>query len=313
MENQKPKAVLYAKRSFGDKLNVSFDFIKENWKVLLKFVTYFLLPISMIQALSLNGLMGGALSLSSLTSSGGDSAAWLGAAGLMFFVHYGLYILLAMVGWVLLGALVYGLIKLYQTREERLAGLTFKEFKPVLLRNIKRQLIIVVVSFSLTMLACILLVLLGLATVYTLILTIPAFVAFAMPLLLFSPIYLLEDISCGAALKKTFRLGFATWGGIFLMAIVMGFIANVLQGVTMMPWYISTLVKYFFMLSDTGSGATVSVWYSFMLYLLAILQAFGVYLSMIFTVVGMAYQYGHASEKIDAVMVEEDIDNFKNL
>ena len=32
MENQKPKAVLYVKRSFGDKLNVSFDFIKENWK-----------------------------------------------------------------------------------------------------------------------------------------------------------------------------------------------------------------------------------------------------------------------------------------
>ncbi|NCC09553.1 MAG: hypothetical protein EOM31_03455 [Bacteroidia bacterium] len=313
MENQKPKAVLYVKRSFGDKLNVSFDFIKENWKVLLKFVTYFLLPISMIQALSLNGLMGGALSLSSLASSGGDSAAWLGAAGIMFFVHYGLYILLAMVGWVLLGALIYGLIKLYQTREERLVGLTFKELKPLFLKNIKRQLIIVVISFLLTILASVLMIVLGVATAYTLILTIPAFVAFVMPLLLFSPIYLLEDISCGAALKKTYRLGFATWGGVVLMAVVMGFIANVLQGVTMMPWYISTLVKYFFTLSDTGSETTVSVGYSFMLYLLAILQAFGVYLSMIFTVVGMAYQYGHASEKIDAITVEEAIDNFKNL
>ena len=59
MESQKPKVAMYVKRSFGDKLNASFDFIKENWKILLKFTTYLLLPVSLIQALSLNGLMGG--------------------------------------------------------------------------------------------------------------------------------------------------------------------------------------------------------------------------------------------------------------
>ena len=42
-------------------------------------------------------------------------------------------------------------------------------------------------------------------------------------------------------------------------------------------------------------------------------QAFGAYLSMIFTFVGMAYQYGHASEVVDSVTVESDIDNFDNL
>ena len=57
MESQKPKVAMYVKRSFGDKLNASFDFIKENWKILLKFTTYLLLPVSLIQALSLNGLM----------------------------------------------------------------------------------------------------------------------------------------------------------------------------------------------------------------------------------------------------------------
>ena len=55
MESQKPKVAMYVKRSFGDKLNASFDFIKENWKILLKFTTYLLLPVSLIQALSLNG------------------------------------------------------------------------------------------------------------------------------------------------------------------------------------------------------------------------------------------------------------------
>lgn len=59
MELQKPKIAMYAKRSFGDKLNATFDFIKENWKPLLKFTTYLILPLCLIQALSLNYLMGG--------------------------------------------------------------------------------------------------------------------------------------------------------------------------------------------------------------------------------------------------------------
>ena len=37
------------------------------------------------------------------------------------------------------------------------------------------------------------------------------------------------------------------------------------------------------------------------------------YLSTIFTIIGLAYQYGHASEVVDSVSVEEDIDNFDNL
>ena len=34
---------------------------------------------------------------------------------------------------------------------------------------------------------------------------------------------------------------------------------------------------------------------------------------LIFSLLGLAYQYGHASEKIDYVMVESDIDNFDKL
>lgn len=69
MESQKPKIAMYVKRPFGEKLNASFDFLKENWKLLLKFTTYLLLPLCLIQALSLNGLMSGALSISAIASS----------------------------------------------------------------------------------------------------------------------------------------------------------------------------------------------------------------------------------------------------
>ena len=37
MESQKPKIAMYVKRPFGEKLNASFDFIKENCKQLFKY------------------------------------------------------------------------------------------------------------------------------------------------------------------------------------------------------------------------------------------------------------------------------------
>ena len=81
----------------------------------------------------------------------------------------------------------------------------------------------------------------------------------------------------------------------------------------MLPWYVATIVKYFFAMSEGGNVVPVSPLYSFFLYLLGILQTFGAYLSMIFSLIGLAYQYGHASEVVDSVSVEEDIDNFDKL
>ena len=55
MESQKPKIAMYVKRPFGEKLNASFDFIKENWKQLFKYSTYLILPICLIQAANFSG------------------------------------------------------------------------------------------------------------------------------------------------------------------------------------------------------------------------------------------------------------------
>ena len=204
MEAQKPKIALYVQRSFGEKLTATFDFIKENWKPLMKFTTYLMLPLCLLQGLSLNGLMSGTMALGDMTGGSFDSSV-VGASIMALVTYYSLYAVLYLLGTVMLTSLVYALVRTYNEREERL------------------------------------------------------------------------------------------------------------QGVTMIPWYIGTIVKYIFAMTDAGGGATVSAAYSFVLYLLAVVQAFGVYMSMIFSLLGLAYQYGHASEKIDYVMVESDIDNFDKL
>lgn len=304
---------MYKKRPFGEKLNASFDFIKENWKIILKFVTYLILPLCLVQALSLNGLMGGAFNMMQMGEHNVLGAGELAGVGMTLFMHYSAYILLSMLGMILITSLIYGLIRSYNEREERLQGLTLGMLKPMLLHNMKRMLILILLCFLFVILVVTVTAALAILSLYTLFLTFPLIIAIIVPLALLAPIYLFEDVSIIDAFKKTFRLGFATWGGVFLISLIMGIIANILQGVTMMPWYIATLVKYFFAMSDGGSTATVSVGYSFFLYLLGIIQTFGIYLSMIFSLVGMAYQYGHASEVVDSVTVESDIDNFDKL
>lgn len=252
--------------------------------------------------------------LGDMTGGSFDSSV-VGASIMALVTYYSLYAVLYLLGTVMLTSLVYALVRTYNEREERLEGVTLGMLKPLLFRNVRRVFLIMIVSVLLVLFV-------GLIVGF--IATIIPFIALAflfvllvvvvsVPLAIWAPVYLFEDIYIIDALKKAYRLGFATWGGIVLISIVMGFIAAILQGVTMIPWYIGTIVKYIFAMTDAGGGATVSAAYSFVLYLLAVVQAFGVYMSMIFSLLGLAYQYGHASEKIDYVMVESDIDNFDKL
>ena len=304
------KIALYVKRPFGDKLNATMDFIKENWKPMLKFCTYLILPLCLIQAISMNGIMGGAMGIAAAKEAGTNSLA---AIGMQFWVNYGLMFLCYLVGSILLTSIIYGLMQIYNQREERLAGVTFADLKPFLFKNIRRLLVMVLFCIGLTIVVGIVMGILVVASPFTLLLTVPLLIACAVPLALFTPIYLFEEIGILVAFWKTFRLGFATWGGVFLVSLVMGLISSVLQGVTTTPWYIATIVKYFFMLSDTQNELTISAGYSFMVYLLAIVQTFGAYLSMIFSLIGMVYQYGHASEVVDSISVESEIDKFEQL
>ncbi|WP_274972713.1 hypothetical protein [Bacteroides fluxus] len=311
MEPQKTKIALYVKRSFGEKLGASFDFIKEHWKLLLKFSTYLLLPLCLVQALSLNGLTQGILAWGD--AAGGASGYNEAALPLGLMSYYGLYLLLYMVGTVLLTSLVYAVVRAYQERDGCLEGMTLGVLKPLLLRNV-RQLVLVI------LLGILLLVFAGLALGFisklfssSVLLLVLCFMVLALPLALWAPVCLFEDISVADALVKSYRLGLATWGGILSMMIVMGLVAAILQGVTMLPWYIGLAIKTIFTAAESGSAAVNSAGYDFVLYLLAIVQGFGTYLAMIFTLVGLAYQYGHASEKLDNVTVESDIDNFDKL
>lgn len=313
MESQKPRIDIYVKRPFGEKMNASFDFIKENWKPMFKYITYLLLPLSLLQALSLNQFMGSYMGLTSeITKRGTDGDSVLSALP-MLGLNYSVMMFCYWVGAMLLTALIYAMMKTYSKREERLERITLSELKPLLMHNMVALIKMSLFIFLLVLIVISIVVGLAVLTPFTLILTVPLLVACAVPLSLLSPVYLFEDISLIEALKKAYRLGFATWGGVFLITLVMGVIASILQGVIGTPWSVALMVKNIFSLSEGGDAAASSIGYSFALYLFGILQCYGIYLSGVFTILGVTYQYGHASEVVDSVSVEDDIEHFEKL
>ncbi len=113
------------------------------------------------------------------------------------------------------------------------------------------------------------------------------------------------------AITKSFRLGFATWGGIVAISFVFGMITSVIQSFTMAPWYILFVIKMVFTLSNEIDGSFVSsIFFTFIEYLTCVVQCLGYLLSAVITTVAMLIQYGHASDKIDGVGVAKNIDRF---
>lgn len=310
METQKPKIALYVKRSFGEKLTATFGFVNENWKVLLKYTTYLILPLCLIQGLSMKSFM---QSYMGVVASAGNGISSYDDLAYTLGVSYGALILLSMIGGLILTSLVYGLIKLYNEREERLAGVTFADLKPLLFSNAKRLLILWLFMTAIVFGAVVVMALLIVITPWTMLLTIPFLIACIFPLTLLPSIYLFENIGVWQAFLKTFRLGFATWGGIFGVTFVTGFIANVVQGVLSIPYMVVMVVGVALTTSGMQTEMTTSAGFGFMNYLFAVLMTFGIYLSMIFTMLGLVYQYGHACEVMDSISVEEDISRFEQL
>lgn len=214
MEAQKPKIALYVQRSFGEKLTATFDFIKENWKPLMKFTTYLMLPLCLLQGLSLNGLMSGTMALGDMTGGSFDSSV-VGASIMALVTYYSLYAVLYLLGTVMLTSLVYALVRTYNEREERLEGVTLGMLKPLLFRNVRRVFLIMIVGVFCAVCRAYCWFYSHRHSVHgDCVLVRSARCGGVCATCYLGPVYLFEDIYIIDALKKAYRLGFATWGGI---------------------------------------------------------------------------------------------------
>lgn len=322
MESNTEKIELYAVRSFGERLTVVMDFLRQNWKPVLIYLTYFLLPLSLVQALNLNGFMGGYLDILSSATHGAEEPS---ASSLLSFVLHTLgFIGFYVVGMLLLDAVLYGMMRLYQHGDGKLGAVEWKDLKPDFMFSLKRATILTLASTAVGMafLVVLGLIMVGLALIspalillgYLLMLAV--IIALLPPLSLITPAYVFEDnTTLMGAIRKGCRLGFKTWGSTVAVMLILSLIINIISQFTALPWSIMFIVKMFFGLGLDGldGSFTESVFFTFGTYLSGVLQCFGGYVASAALVIGAAYLYGHAAEKLDSFTVDSNIQNFENL
>jgi hypothetical protein len=312
MEYPNPKIKFYKVRTLSERLSVAFEFLRENWKPLLKFSFYLILPICLFQAFAMNSIMRYTFSMGFE-----DAAGTSGDLPFAFFRNYVLLMIFIFVGTGVINALIYSLMTEYERRDSRLMSSALADFKSLLIKNTGKLLRIFLFLFGVVVLISGFILLFAWISPWTLILTglvsVISLVAVIVPVSLFTPVYLFEDIPFFEALKKAFRYGFSAWGETFVLILIFGFLANIISGVTMLPWYLVILFGEIFTLFEPGAGINTTIWYQFISYLLGIIQSYGMYVSYFLSAVGIAFQYFHLREKNEGISVDESIRNFDRL
>lgn len=299
---ERPIIKLYKVRIFSGRFSTVMDFIRENWKVILKFFTYFMLPLSIIQGMFVD-------SVTSLSSGVGLH----GFANLSVFsiFEYSSYAILSMVSSLLVVSMIFSMVQLYQKREERLKHLEFSELWQQMVPNMGRIFLASIVDILILAVVLLILVGLGYLSLLTLILTIPLFFVVFVPLILLPVFMAFDNDGFDHIISRSFVYGIKTWGGTFGFIFLMGFIANLASGITSTPWYMLYMFqKMIPMLNHTAVLETSSVGMNIGTYVTGIIMTYGSHLASCLLTIALVFQYGHLKDKFENLSVDEEIENF---
>ena len=313
MEYEKPKIEFYRQRTFSERLNVTFEFIRENWKPLFKYSFYLIMPVCLIQTFAMNSFV--EVYVNALGMSGGR-ADFNDSTTYSILASNGALVFCSMIGMAVMSGLIYAMMQTYVTREKRLIDVTLNDFKDIFAKNAWKYIRIIIIIMFAFIFVIFAMIALAYVSTTTLILTIPVLIAFMIlliPLMLIIPVYIFErDIKISDVFKKSWKLGMATLWGMIGLVIVLNIIASIIQTVTTLPWYLTVVIGSVFSITSE-SAVNQSVIYKFAIYILGIIQSLGMYISMIIGIVGLAFHYFHAREKVEGVAIESNISKFDEL
>lgn len=291
-------SILYQQRSFSDKFNVAFEWVRQNYKSYLKYVTIFLLPVSLFQAFGVNSML--MLSVNDIQGNA-DSVD----GGMM--LSLGAYYLFSMIGGLLSAALSMSLIERTLIKGGSIQGMTAGEVWQGIKTKLGRLLlggIVLGILFSIFM---VIVAVLAYASLYTLILTIPAMVYLAFAITPFLPIYLFTDEPLFEAVGHGLRLGTKCWGGFAGTLMVMSILMQIVGTFGASPVMIVMAVQAIFGQTATGLAGTVM---DFVGYLTSVGYCYVIYVLQILMMLILCIQYGHASDKIDGSSIDEEVETF---
>lgn len=301
------KIVFYKERAFGEKFNVTFEFVRQNWKILLRYASCVILPLCFVGAMSLDTLT---KQLSSMYVASVDEFEWV-----HFLGSYAVTIVMFLLGSLWLASVAYSLMQEYNMRSNGLENVTFQDLKPLLKRNAWRLVKCGLVTFLLAVAVFAVFMLFAVLIHWSLIfLALVALLVLAIPLLMIPPVYIYEDVSVWKACRRGIFLGWKTWGGIFALGFVLLLLTNVAVSVLSLPWEVCYIAQMLFAQSGTSDVAiTSSVWFMLLKYVFCIVMLYVQFMVYSLFYVSCSYLYSHAAEQQDDMSLESGISHFTEL
>ena len=308
MNTERPLIRLYRTRTFGEKMSDTFDFVRENWHPMLKYLTYLLLPVALVQAFTTGNFMSSYMTFAN-TMGKTDIETMM-----PWLTSMGVSLLFNTVAMLLACALIYTMMQVYEQRPNRLQNVTFAELSSGIKQKTVRQIVLLILTVILVLLVGGVIFFL-LAMINSALVFLGGLIVFLLLpfLMLANPIYLFEKIGVVGAISKSIRLGWKTWAGIVAVITVLYLLVTIVQSVVSMPWYIMMTLKNVLATQNTEPGFMSSFGYTAIQYVLGVISNFCASCLLTLISLGLAYQYGHACDKVDGVTVDRDIENFETL
>lgn len=314
MNNTKQRRInLYASRSIGETLSATFDFVTQNFVPLIKFLAAFLLPVSALMGLSYQSMFSSFANIENLN----DETEQI----LSVVMSYLPVLLLCLIGALLTVAVTYTLMQKYQQRDNLLKGVTLSEIKPLLKHNLWRVFkmlllltLLGIVAFVVLVLVATMIMSIGSKFEAFLFLLYMAMLAIALPLGLVLPLCVFEPrLGLFSCVKKALRLGFKTWGTLFVVMLVITMLVQIVSFILMIPFLFTTMTTMFFEIDSTQYASlayTSSAWFSVLTFASSLLFCFGLLLMSALSFVAFAFCYGRAADKVEGVSVKNAVQNF---
>jgi hypothetical protein len=281
------KIELRRARDFSAKVNATFEFLRQNFKVLGKCLIFISGPFILLQ-----GLFSGLYQKEALSfdpTSGGLFGNFWGDA----FMWLGISMIFLMFGYIISLIVVFEFIRLYETKEN-----PESIDVPELWETVKR--------FMLPMIGA------GIAiaiviSVGLLFLIFPG-IYLMVVLSLIAPIMIIERKSFGDAFSRSFKLinekWWSTFGLIFVTTLIAGFMAFVFA----IPQYIFTGIIAFHKTSDVG--AQPELWQQAGLVIGTMIYSFGANLLQSVVFIAIAFQFYNLVERREAQGLMNKVESF---
>ncbi|HCX20867.1 MAG: hypothetical protein CMB80_27755 [Flammeovirgaceae bacterium] len=285
---------LYKKRDFGQKINITIEYIRYNFGPLMKMILLIAIPMGILSSLTLGNYFSKLGDFANPNSSDIERMGVLGQMGGTYMLMFGVSI----ITYSLLIATIYNYIK---TKNED----PNPDYMEVLRSSFKYVPGLVG-----------LMIIIGFASFIGFFIFILPGIYLSVVMSLSIPIYMFEQEGIGEALSKSFKLIKEKWWSTFGLIIITTIIAGVASYVFLIPTYALMFSEMFSNVEKMESGDPTAVFDIFTSWTTTIGMAVsmvGSYLCYSIPIVAMAFQYFNLSERIEGRGLKSQIEDFENL